>query len=88
MVHLQFDSTSVLSHTYGSDVKITDKHLLYNIDSYVRVAPPLIAGIMIDKGYLHLTLFIASIIMVLGPVVEYFDQRADESGIVTSIVCV
>lgn len=58
-----------------------------NIDSYIAVIPPLISGLLIDKGYIAIVLITAPILMAGAPAIELLDERSTETGIVLSHVC-
>ena len=47
-----------------------------NIDSYVAVVPPLISGLLIDKGYISVVLIMAPLLMVGAPAIELLDERS------------
>lgn len=74
--HLQFDRDIVLPYSYGNNITITDKRLVMNIDSYIAVIPPLISGLLIDKGHINIVLIVAPIFMIGAPVIELLDERS------------
>lgn len=74
--HLQFDRDLLLPYSYGNNITITNKHLIMNIDSYIAVIPPLISGLLIDKGYITIVLIISPILMAGGPAIELLDGRS------------
>ena len=55
-----------------------------NIDAYVSVVPPLLAGYLVDKGYLHYVLVVGSILMLGGPGIELLESRSNELAIIMS----
>ena len=62
--------------TFGNNITITDKAALYNVGSWVCIAPPIIAGVIIDLGFINAVLAFAPILMILGPAIEDGDHRS------------
>ena len=85
---MQFDRPEILPYTFGDDIQVTDKQAVYDISSWVSIAPPIVAGILIDLGYIHVVLFLAPILMVLSPVIEQGDHRSHENTLLITKVVV
>jgi hypothetical protein len=58
------------------------------VSGWVSIFPPIIAGILIDKGYIHGILAAAPILLILGPIIENGDHRSHEKTLIINKVMV
>ena len=85
---MQFDNPKILPYTFGDDIKVTDKKAILETGSWVSIFTPIVAGILIDLGYIHGVLFAAPLLLILGPIIEQGDHRSHEKTLIINKVMV